>query len=290
MMKKLNLVLGIVLITSGWLSAQDVREDIEIEIQRSEYSSDSEVVIKNINGSLEVTGYEGDEIVVTGTKKLWKNRGNISNQEAEEYYLESVIRDGNVYIYVETPYSRVRWYNRRMEYSYNWNGRDRDRIDFEFDIEVKIPNNLYVDASTVNGGTLWITSMENGVDASNVNGSVVVKDVVGVVDAHTVNGDIEVWFKESPLEDCEFETVNGTMEVFSPGDFGAIVTFKSLHGELYTDFDKITRLANQLNKEEYRDGYRYRISRTAPIQIGDGGPKLSFESVNGSAYIRQRES
>ncbi|MEP1139808.1 MAG: hypothetical protein ABJH44_06215 [Balneola sp.] len=173
----------------------------------------------------------------------------------------------------------------------NWN-RDRwddyDEVHFEFNIEVEMPKDMMVRASTVNGGKLIVEDMMNGVDAGNVNGDVVLKEIAGKTNAHTVNGDIEVYFAKSPTQDSRFNTVNGSMEVYSPKDLGAVVTFESLHGDLYTDFEQVTRLKAQLNKEKDGRGNRYRIGKSTPIQIGDGGPKMEFETVNGSAYIRKR--
>ncbi|HBX67550.1 MAG TPA: hypothetical protein DEG32_15845, partial [Balneolaceae bacterium] len=104
-----------------------------------------------------------------------------------------------------------------------------------------------------------------------------------------VNGNIRVEFSETPLDDSEFNTVNGTVEVFAPKNLAAVVTFKSMHGELYTDFENIEYLPNRVKKN--KDGKNwYSIEQTAPIQIGEGGPEMHFQLLNGSAYIKQRKS
>jgi DUF4097 and DUF4098 domain-containing protein YvlB len=122
-----------------------------------------------------------------------------------------------------------------------------------------------------------------------VNGSVFVNDVAGHVKANTVNGNIRVEFSEAPSGDSKFNTVNGTIEVFAPKNLAAVVTFKSLHGELYTDFENIEYLPNRVKTN--KDGKnRYRIEQAAPIQIGEGGPEMHFQLLNGSAYIKQRKS
>jgi hypothetical protein len=36
-----------------------------------------------------------------------------------------------------------------------------------------------------------------------------------------------------------------------------------------------------------RGSTTYRIERNAPLQIGDGGPKLSFHVLNGDVYIQK---
>lgn len=276
------------------VSAQNrrVTEGIDIQIKESALASIKDFNIKNINGDLKVSGYDGDEILITGSKTIRKKRGKLDQKIINEIYLRQEEHEGTIYVFVQAPGVEVDFKDGKMNYSMNWNRNSRDEYDevhYEFNIEVKMPQNMMVKSSTINGGKLIVENMLNGVDAGNVNGDVILKEVAGKTKAHTVNGDIEVYFVKSPKEDSEFHTVNGSMEIYSPEDLGAVVTFQSLHGDLYTDFEQVSRLKNQLNKEKSGKGFRYRISKTTPIQIGNGGPSMSFETVNGSAYIRKRK-
>lgn len=275
------------------VSAQNKRvtEGIDIQIKKSALTSIEEFNIKNINGDLKVSGYDGDEILVTGSKTIRKKRGELDQKIINEIYLRQEEHEGTIYVFVQAPGVEVEFKEGRMRYSVNHN-RDRwdeyDEVHYEFNIEVKMPQDMMVKSSTINGGNLIVENMQNGVDAGNVNGDVFLREVAGKTNAHTVNGDIEVYFSKSPTEDSQFNTVNGSMEIYSPKDLGAVVTFKSLHGDLYTDFEQVSRLKNQLNKEKTGQGFRYRIDKTTPIQIGSGGPQMAFETINGSAYIRKR--
>ena len=275
------------------VSAQSrkVTEGIDIQIKKSALTSIDRFSIGNINGDLKVEGYDGDEILITGSKTISNKRGNLDQRVINEIYLRQEEHEGTIYVFVQAPGVEVEFKKGEMRHSINWNRTNRDdhkRVHFEFDLVVKMPKNLMLKASTINGGTLIVENMKNGVDAGNVNGNVYLKEVAGKTQAHTVNGDLEVYFSKSPTEDSKFHTVNGSMKIYSPKDLGAVVTFKSLHGDLYTDFEQVTRLTNQLNKEKSGKGFRYRISKNTPIQIGNGGANMSFETVNGSAYIRQR--
>lgn len=273
------------------VSAQNKRvtEGIDITIKSSALSGIDAFAVKNINGDLRVSGYDGDEIIITGSKTIRKKRGDLDQKLVDEFYLEQKEHEGIIYLYVQAPGVEVDFRKGKMRHSMNWN-RDRwdeyDDVHFEFNIEVKMPKSMMIKASTVNAGNLIVENMQNGVEAGNVNGDVFLKEVAGKTNAHTVNGDIEVYFSKSPTEDSEFNTVNGSMEIYSPKDLGVVVTFKSLHGDLYTDFEQVSRLKNQLNKD--KSGKGYRISKTTPIQIGNGGASMTFETVNGSAYIRKR--
>ncbi|MEP1150625.1 MAG: hypothetical protein ABJH08_02750 [Balneola sp.] len=275
------------------VSAQNKRvtEGIDIQIKKSALTSIEEFNIKNINGDLKVSGYDGDEIIITGSKTIRKKRGELDQKIINEIYLRQEEHEGTIYVFVQAPGVEVEFKEGRMRYSVNHNrGRwdEYDEVHYEFNIEVKMPQDMMVKSSTINGGNLIVENMQNGVDAANVNGDVFLREVAGKTNAHTVNGDIEVYFSKSPTEDSQFNTVNGSMEIYSPKDLGAVVTFKSLHGDLYTDFEQVSRLKNQLNKEKSGQGFRYRIDKTTPIQIGSGGPQMAFETINGSAYIRKR--
>lgn len=270
--------------------SQNMQENFTITLSSNDFDSDTEVIIKNINGNVKVIGYDGDEIIISGTKELRKRRGNITEDEAAEYELKTRLYEGKLYIYIESPNAQVEFSNGKLNYKWHWENNDRNRINEHFDLDIRVPLNLALQASTVNSGDVIVEKMGNGVQANNVNGSVTVKDVLGYTSANTVNGDIQVWYLESPTEDTDFHTVNGKIEIYSPKDLSAIVTFESLHGELYTDFEQVKRLPNRLNKEQDGDRNRYKINSNSPIQIGDGAIEMSFKMVNGSAYIRTRKS
>lgn len=266
------------------------RKEISMVISSDEFNNDTEVVIKNINGDVKVSGYNGDDIEIGAIKEVWKKRGNISEEEASEYELKSRMYEGKLYLYVDSPNAYVEFRKGKLDYHWHWDDNDRNRINAHYDLEIKLPKNLAVSASTVNSGDVEVAKMESKVKASNVNGSVTVKDVQGYTTANTVNGDIEVWYTQSPKEDTDFKTVNGTIEIYSPEDLSAVVTMESLHGELYTDFEQVKRLPNRLNKEQRGDGYRYKINNTSPIQFGNGDIEMGFKLVNGDVYIRTRKS
>ncbi len=294
MMKKVLALLLIGIVTAQ-VSAQNrrVTEGVDIQIKKSALESIEKFNVRNINGDLKVEGYDGDEILVTGTKTIRKRKGRLDQKIIDEIYLRQEVHEGTVYVFIQAPGVEVDFKDGKMRYSMNWNRNrwddDYDEVDFEFDLEVKMPKKMMVEASTVNGGEVLVENMLGGVKAGNVNGGVFLKDVAGKTKAHTVNGDIEVYFAENPTEDCQFNTVNGSMEIFTPNNLSAVVTFESLHGDLYTDFEQVTRLKPQLNKEKDGKGYRYRIGKSTPIQIGNGGPKMEFETINGNAYIRKRK-
>lgn len=278
----------ILLIGASTGYAQKVVEDISFQIPSNEFGTDFEVVVKNIFGDVSIEGYQGDDILVEATQEMWKERGRISEDDREEIQLKSMVVNDIVFIYVDAPGVEIDIEDGRIDYRMDWND-DKD-IRFNFDLELKIPTSMDLDVSTVNDGLLVVNDMSAAIEANNVNGSVKVINAKSRLDVNTVNGRIQVWFAESPEYDMEFHTVNGEIEIYSPKDLGAVVTFESLNGDLYTDFENVKRLPHQLNRAQNNESNRYKISSNAPIQFGEGGPSMSFKLVNGSAFIRERES
>ncbi len=297
-MKFLFLLTGLFLLSSAAeaqtsVSSQRAQEDIEIRIPASEFDTETYFHMKNINGDLNAEGYDGDEIVITGTKIVTSKPRLPGDFNPDEIYLDRLDGSNSIFIFVRQPGMEVKIDGDKLQYNYQRRKKNRygddDRLNFEFNLQLKIPHYLMSEISTINGGEVVVSGMSSGVKANNVNGSVFVNDAAGMVDANTVNGDIRVEFIETPENDSEFHTVNGTIEVYAPKSLSAVVTFRSLHGELYTDFNNIEYLPKRVNKSQ--DGTtRYSIEQTTPIQIGEGGPELRFRLLNGNAYIKQRKS
>ncbi|MEX2363378.1 MAG: hypothetical protein WD597_07125 [Balneolaceae bacterium] len=269
-----------------------LNEDVEMRIPASEFDAKTIFMMKNINGDVEVTGYDGDEILITGVKSLYRKRGEVTPAESDEIHLEKYRSSEKLIVYIKAPNVEVNEKNDDLHYHIHWddNKRDKNRVQFTFFLELKVPNYLMAEISTINGGELLVENMKNGVNASNVNGNITIREVRGEIGANTVNGNITVGLVENPTTDVRFNTVNGTIEVEAPKNLSAVVTFKSLHGDLYTDFENVEHLPSRLNKISNAGAKSYRVEQTSPIQIGSGGPEINFHLVNGNAYIKQIKS
>jgi hypothetical protein len=268
-----------------------MNDTVELKISSSAFNSETFFHLSNINGRVKAEGYDGNEILVTGTKTV-EGRGITSGEfDPDDFYLDRLEGGNNIFVFIRQPGVEVSIDGDDLHYKTNHRNRkwDGDDVDFEFNLHVKIPHYLMAELSTINGEKVEVVGLSNGVEINNINGRVVVKEVEGKVKARTVNGDIWVEYASTPSELGEFNTVNGNIEVFAPENLSAVVTFKSLHGELYTDFDQVKYLPNQVDKSS--DGMnRYRIGKTAPIQFGNGGPELRLQLLNGNAYIKQKNS
>lgn len=293
-MKRFGLtILVLCFVLPVYAQEKKLRENIDLKFLSRELIGVNGFTLRNVNGSVTVTGYDGDEIRITGTKEIWKENGTPIAEQFQAFYLEKVIRGDRAYLYMQGPGVHVDFDENNLNYYMDWEkglSGNYKNIRFRFDLEVKVPYRLFIGASTINGGDVLLTEMRQGAFASNVNGNITIKEVKGHAKASTVNGDIEVWFSESPRADLQFNTVNGTIEVYSPKDLSAVVTFRSLHGDLYTDFEQVHRMPSRLDMQKDGNGYRYKINKTSPIRIGQGEIEMDLKIVNGNVYIRKRKS
>jgi DUF4097 and DUF4098 domain-containing protein YvlB len=153
---------------------------------------------------------------------------------------------------------------------------------------VEAPREARIVASTVNG-QLRAEQLDGDFDVHSVNGGIKMSGIGGSGDAHTVNGAITVEFSRNPARPCSFKSVNGALEAnFRPG-FSADLLFKTFNGGVYSDFD-VTMLPVATGERERRNGmFVYRSNRQGSARAGNGGPQISFETLNGAIRLHEEQ-
>jgi hypothetical protein len=268
-------------------NAQDFKRTITKSASFSDHSApDNKFKLMNINGSVTIEAYKGDSIELTVEEQIQGSDSEIEQANHElEYKLK---RRGNLILgYLDAPFVTIKFKDGKVHYNVN---RNDDDYQFIHEVHVKVPKNILLEASTVNKGEVRITGDFKKVEASNVNGPLNLKHLTSQTIATTVNGDISTSYDKAPDTDCKFQTVNGTIEVFMPENLSADIFFESMHGDLYTDFENVSRLKPEVKKQQHSTHSKvtYRVDKFSPLRIGNGGPKLSFEVLNGDVYIRQQ--
>jgi hypothetical protein len=146
-----------------------------------------------------------------------------------------------------------------------------DRNDVVVDFEIRVPAGTHLVARTVNGG---VTALDLGGDvlANTVNGGIEIS-TTGFAQAETVNGDIDVEMGSPDFaQGAEFSTVNGSITLDVADGVDADVRAQWLNGGFESEIP--FTLDGRIGK------------RSARGVLGDGGPELSLETVNGSIRIR----
>lgn len=283
------LTLAVALLFGGLdLAAQDYSQTIKRTAKFDSNNSSNTLKVYNVNGSVSIKGYDGDEIKITAEQHLEGSDREIKQALDELQF--NVDKEGDIiYVYIDAPFIDLKKDDDRFSYRIDrWN----DDYEFLHDITINVPRNTHIHASTINRGSVNIDNTLQTISASNINGRVSLSGIQGKTRAQTVNGDITITYTQSPDTDSEYKTVNGEIEVKYPSDLSADITFKSLHGDLYTDFENIERLKARVKEDKHKKhgGIAYRIDRFSPLRIGKGGPTFNFEVLNGNVYIKKIKS
>jgi DUF4097 and DUF4098 domain-containing protein YvlB len=146
-----------------------------------------------------------------------------------------------------------------------------------------------VRVSTVNGGEVAVRDVTGTLQARNVNGGIVITNAKDLLVAHTVNGKVDVSYAAAPTRAATYHTINGNITVAYPANTSADLYFKSMHGEMYTDFPKADVLPARVttNQNAEGNGTKYKLRKDTAVRIGKGGTDFRFETINGNVTIKQ---
>lgn len=218
--------------------------------------------IKGVNGSIEVVGADGDEVVVTAEARARRSDPTSVRIERVEH------ADGITFCAVyPTPEGRDE--NRCGPGS---SGRmNTERNDVRVDFRVEVPEGVAFVGRTVNGD-VEASGLRSDVTAVTVNGDIELT-TTGFAEAETVNGSIDAVMGAPDLrEGVAFSTVNGSITLDLPDDIDADLDASWLNGGFESDLPLL--LQGRMSR------------RSARGTLGDGGPELELETVNGSIRIR----
>ena len=269
------------LMVKGQSQTETVKKSFTVKNEKATWFA-----VCNIEGDIEVEVHDGNTIEIEVQKRISGSPSDIK-KGMEEVKLDFAQGDDFVRARFTTPNNKVRERDDPLACGWDWN-QDRQRVDYKvrLDYKVKVPRNISVKISTVNNSDLYIKGVKGEVYANNVNGDVTLIDVESNTKASTVNGKIEVNYLKMPTEFAEFQTVNGEIEVFAPQGLGASYNFETQWGEVYSDFEFSQKLSPKMvaNKGE-RGGTKYKVDNSNNYQVGNGGPKFSFKTLNGDIRV-----
>jgi len=173
-----------------------------------------------------------------------------------------------------------------------WNDRrdDWERIHYnvQFDFTIRVPRDVALRLCTINSGDVIVNGTRGDFDVSNVNGLIEMREVAGSGRAHTVNGPVTVTFTANPKQTSSFKTVNGNVDVSFLQGLAAEFAMKTMNGGLFTDFDAQPLPGKTTAAGERQNGrFVYRANQFTRVRVGDGGPEITFETLNGNVRARR---
>jgi hypothetical protein len=147
------------------------------------------------------------------------------------------------------------------------------RTDMRASFEVTLPPGVSVDASTVNGRVV-VTEAAGNVTAQTVNGDIRATTMGGALALATVNGSIRA--RAASLAQgapVTLNTVNGSVTAELPSPLDAHVRLSTVNGHIATDYP--VEISGKTDRRDLRG------------TIGQGGRTVELRTVNGSVELRR---
>jgi DUF4097 and DUF4098 domain-containing protein YvlB len=254
--------LATVLLAAGAARAQDQGREFH---WHGKLSAHQLIEIKNVNGDIDAKSTSGDEAQVTAEK---------SGPQADQIRIEVVPSREGVTICAVYPSSMFGGESSgKCDSGHHWNSNnvhgDRTKVHFT----VLVPKGVRFSGLNVNGG-INAEDMEGEVRANTVNGSVRVS-TSSWAEVNTVNGSVHASMGDAEWNGTlKIASVNGSIELRMPDDLNADVSFKSVNGNMSSDFP--LTISNNWPVGHHANG-----------RVGNGGRELVIETVNGSVQLRK---
>lgn len=285
-MKQLILMLLLTLwVGTACTKAQkkEFSEKIKKEVSLGNSTANT-LVIKNVFGSINVEGYDGNQVVIEVNRTITSKTAEGLNLGKQELQLKVVTNSNKVILRPDAPYIEFDEDNLR----YNWCNREEPPYGHQLDFTVKVPKHVKIELSTVNDGEIEVRNTEGTfLNAENINGGITLTNITGKTKVHCINGPVNISYADNPSESSEYYALNGDINVSYQKALSANISFKSMNGEMYTDFD-INKQFMKTNKEAGKgDKPKYKYETKPIVQIGNGQIDFDFETLNGDVYIKK---
>lgn len=277
-----NFLCLLIVVTGTHRSDIEEKEEIRKTLRFANPSAAKQVEVDNLNGSIQVVGYGGQEVQLVAYKTL-RGRSPEKIQEArQKVQLEISEEENTITLYVDAP---CRSRDGRMDYKgdryYGY------QVNFDFELKVPYQTDLYL--KTINDGEIKIENISGDYDIDNINGGIEMRGIAGSGRAYALNGEVNVFFNKNPVDDSYFGSLNGDIEITFQPNLSANFQLKTFNGEVFTDFP-VTYLANSTPIQERHKGkYVYKYDRAFGVRVGDGGAKIELDAFNGDIRIIKSE-
>lgn len=276
------------------IHGQEYKENIKKELHFSSQSADNLFILKNINGNIDVEGYDGQTIILELVKTI-KAESEAEKKKGMEEIQFGLIEKGDVIVvYMKNPCSNIDAnqssdeLRKGMNMDWKKNCKWETDYDFNLDYKVKVPKNIMVDISTINNGEVSLRNVSGALKAHNINGGITLDNIAGDVEANTINGDLNLTYIKNPTGKSTYHSLNGDINAFFQRGLSADMFFESFNGDFYTSLDNLQALPVELQKRVKKDkGVAYKVGGKSGVRVGQGTAHLDFQTFNGNVYVKE---
>jgi len=220
----------------------------EVFVHTYPLSAGGSFLLANVNGSVQVDGWDRDEVEVRAVKT---SRNDAHDLDDVKIDVES--NPGQVAVHTRYPQG--------------------EGADVAVEYHIYVPFHVLLgNIETVNG-SVTVRGVEGGGELHSVNGDVDVVNSSGRFSARTTNGDLHLDLRQlmdgGPMN---IETVNGSVVLGLPSNARAELKVLSMNGDLRSDLPVTSTTGSPAT-------HAFRAS------LGTGGSQISVRTVNGGIRL-----
>ncbi|AOE50644.1 DUF4097 family beta strand repeat-containing protein [Kangiella sediminilitoris] len=255
-MKTVKKWLGTVSMIALGLSSLAVTADESKSFSETyDFSENGSINLDNINGNIEVTGWDKEEILLEYTITA-DDEDDLDNIKVEIEHSED---DFDVEVDIDSGGFM------------SWGGSSG-----EVSFTLKVPHGVTLDSIESVNGNIEIEDVSGEIKAETVNGKIVIKNTAQDVKFGTVNGDVEVVVDTlSRSARIKGDSVNGDIDIYLPENDGFELSSDTVNGDLSNDFDI------EVDEGEF-------VGADMNGEYKSGGASLKFDTVNGDISIHKK--
>jgi DUF4097 and DUF4098 domain-containing protein YvlB len=217
-------------------------------------TSNGEVRLDNVNGKVRIATWDRAEVKVDAIKRA------DTQQELDALKIEVTSKPERVRIHTEYPNGKVSHHGKGASGS--------------VDYEVKVPVGAQLEEIQVVNANLEIEGVTGRVNASTVNGRLVVNGLESDSKLETVNGNVEAVFQKfEGVKSVLLKSVNGKLQLSLPSGTSAEVSAKTVNGTINSE--------SGLTATKH-----WPVGSSLHGTLGNGGAQIKLETVNGSIRVR----
>jgi len=205
------------------------------------------VDLQNVNGAVEVQGWDRNEVEVHAVKTAKEKESDI-----DRVAIDVDAKPGTVSIATRYP--------------------QNEGVEVAVEYTIHVPHSAHVEHIGSINGTLRISGIESVENLQTVNGNIEVYECGGNVHAHTTNGNVHLEITHfGEKNGAVAETTNGSLVLAVPSDTQADLEARCLNGNFYSELPM--KMESSQKPREIHG------------KLGNGGASIHLRTVNGGIRL-----
>ena len=238
----------------------------QISIPLSNSGKPGLLSVNHYKGTIKVTGYSGEAIVITAGYRISENNNGMKLISGPAHKLTATEKDNVVFVSVNS-------FRRTI------------------DLDIRVPRNFSLKLSTDDNGEIVVRDINGVFELNNNNGDVKLFNVSGSSVISTIDGNIYADFLNVDADlPMVLSTIEGNINLNLPVDSNICLKMRTEYGEVYSDFIiDVDKRKTNVSKHKRSGSTKITLDQWTYGKINKGGPEYLIKSLNGNIYIKKKK-